>query len=207
MKTIASLPAPTDLSSTSRRSFLKVGAAAGGGLMASFAWPSMAADTPKPPPGPIPAEAAVGHAAAKATEEGAGFAPNAFISIDRQGVVSFVMHKVEMGQGTFTSMPMLLAEELEVDVDKVKLIQAPPDGQRFSDPLLGGQVTGGSTSVRAAWVPLRTAGATARTMLIGAAAQAWKVDPSTCSAKNGVVTHKASGRSLGYGKLVDAAVK
>lgn len=195
------------VASPSRRSFLRVGAGAGGGLVASFAWPAFvrAADTPKAPPGPVPAEAAVGHAAAKATEGGAGFAPNAFISIDRQGVVSFVMHKVEMGQGTFTSMPMLLAEELEVDVDKVKLIQAPPDGQRYSDPLLGGQVTGGSTSVRSAYVPLRTAGATVRMMLVGAAAQTWGVDPATCSASDGVVNHKGSGRKLGYGQLVDKA--
>ncbi len=195
------------VASTSRRSFLKVGAAAGGGLVASFAWPAFvqAADTPKPPPGPVPAEAAVGKAAAKATEASAGFAPNAFISIDRQGVVSFVMHKVEMGQGTFTSLPMLIAEELEVDVDKVKLIQAPPDGQRYSDPLLGGQVTGGSTSIRSGYVPLRTAGATVRTMLVGAAAQTWGVDPATCSASDGAVSHKASGRKLGYGQLVDKA--
>ena len=83
------------VASPSRRSFLKVGGAAGGGLMASFAWPALvqAADAPKPPPGPVPAEAAVGRAAAKATEEGAGFAPNAFISIDRQGVGELVqMH-------------------------------------------------------------------------------------------------------------------
>ena len=191
----------------SRRTFLKVGAAAGGGLVASFSLTGLAraADTPKPPPGPVPSEAAVGHAAAKATEEGAGFAPNGFIRIDRAGVVTFVMHKVEMGQGTFTSLPMLMAEELEVDPNKVKLEQAPPDGQRYSDPLLGGQVTGGSTSIRSAYVPLRTAGATVRTMLVSAAAQTWNVDESTCSAKDGVVTHAATKRQLGYGQLVDKA--
>ena len=194
----------------SRRSFLKVGAAAGGGLVASFTLPAFigvanAADTPKPPPGPVPAEAAVGHAASKVSARPTGFAPNGFISIDRTGAVTFVMHKVEMGQGTFTSLPMLLAEELEVDVNKVKLAQAPPDSARYSDPLLGGQVTGGSTSVRSAYVPLRTAGATVRMMLVSAAAQTWKVDESTCSAADGVVTHAASGRKLSYGQLVEKA--
>ncbi len=194
---------------SSRRGFLKVGAAAGGGLIASFSLPGLvrAADTPKPPPGPVPSEAAVGHAATKASDREAGFAPNGFIRIDRAGVVTFVMHKVEMGQGTFTSMPMLIAEELEVDPNAVKLEQAPPDNERYADPLLGGQVTGGSTSVRSAYVPLRTAGATVRTMLVGAAAQTWGVEPSSCSAKNGVVTHAASGRRLHYGQLVDKAAQ
>ena len=194
----------------SRRSFLKVSAATGGGLVASFALPSFfgsahAADAPKPAAGPVPAEAAVGHASAKATSEATGFSPNGFIRIDRAGLVTFVMHKAEMGQGTFTSMPMLLAEELEVDVDKVKLEQAPPDGKLYSDPLLGGQVTGGSTSVRGAYVPLRTAGATVRLMLVSAAAKTWAVDESTCSAANGVVTHTPTGRKLNYGQLVDRA--
>ncbi|HSI51618.1 MAG TPA: xanthine dehydrogenase family protein molybdopterin-binding subunit [Ideonella sp.] len=178
-----------------RRQFLKVGAAAGGGLVVSFALPSLL-------PGALAAQPA-----AAATREAPGFSPNAFIRIDTKGQVVFVIHKVEMGQGTFTSLPMLLAEELEVDPAKVKLEQAPPDGQRYADPLLGGQITGGSTSIRGAWVPLRTAGATARTMLVAAAAQRWKVEPSACSAKNGVVTHTASGRTLGYGQLADAAAK
>jgi isoquinoline 1-oxidoreductase beta subunit len=208
--TVDTTPDVELMAAPSRRSFLKVGAAAGGGLMASFTLPSFigvanAADVPKPPPGPVPAEAAVGHAAAKVGAEAPGFAPNGFIRIDRAGVVTFVMHKVEMGQGTFTSLPMLLAEELEVDVNKVKLEQAPPDGKLYSDPLLGGQVTGGSTSIRAAYVPLRTAGATVRMMLVSAAAQTWKVDESTCSAANGVVTHKGTGRKLGYGQLVEKA--
>jgi isoquinoline 1-oxidoreductase beta subunit len=112
-----------------------------------------------------------------------------------------------MGQGTFTSMPMLLAEELEVDLSKVTLEQAPANNSLYSDPMLGGQVTGGSTSVRAAWKPLREAGATARAVLVKAASQVWQVDPETCTAKNGAVLHAATGRSLHYGELVDAAAK
>ncbi|MDB5816512.1 MAG: aldehyde dehydrogenase, partial [Rhizobacter sp.] len=204
--------AMADVAAPSRRSFLKVGAAAGGGLIATFTLPTLfnnafAADAVKPAKGPVPAEAAVGKAAANVTAEPAGFAPNGFIRIDPKGVVYFVMHKVEMGQGTFTSMPMLIAEELEVDVTKIKLVQAPPDGKLYSDPLLGGQVTGGSTSIRGAYTPLRTAGATVRTMLVSAAAQTWKVDASTCTAHNGVVTHTPTGRKLNYGQLVEAAAK
>ena len=128
-----------------RRSFLKIGAAAGGGLMIGFVMPARGQ---QPDRKERPAETAVGQAAEKATGETGALAKNAFIRIDREGVVTLVMHKVEMGQGTYTSMPMLLAEELEVDITKVKLEQAPPDNERYGDPLLGGQVTGGSTSVR-----------------------------------------------------------
>ncbi|MBQ1762118.1 MAG: xanthine dehydrogenase family protein molybdopterin-binding subunit [Aquincola sp.] len=186
-----------------RRSFLKFGAAAGGGLMVSFALPLRAQTDRKEKP----AEAAVGQAAEKATGEAGALAHNAFIRIDREGVVTLVMHKVEMGQGTYTSMPMLLAEELEVDVTKVKLEHAPPDNERYGDPLLGGQVTGGSTSVRGAWVPLRKAGASARTVLVATAADRWGVPAADCTVRNGVVTHTASGRSLHYGQLVDEAAR
>src|SRR5947208_16255337 len=94
------------------------------------------------------------------------------------------MHKVEMGQGTYTSMPMLLAEELEVDLSQVRLEHAPPDDALYAEPLFGVQETGGSTSVRGNWEPLRRAGATARTMLVSAAAQTWKVEPSSCHARS-----------------------
>ena len=177
------------MSTVSRRTFVKVGAAAGGGLLLSFTLPAplrraMAARTPPP----------------------ASFAPNAFIRIDRDGRVTLIMHKVEMGQGTYTSMPMLLAEELEVDLAQVQLEHAPPDDARYAEPLFGVQETGGSTSVRGNWEQLRRAGATARTMLVSAAAQTWKVDPSSCNAARGEVIHGASGRRLSYGALVDAAV-
>jgi isoquinoline 1-oxidoreductase beta subunit len=138
---------------------------------------------------------------------GAPFAPNAYLRIDRAGKVTFVMPMIEMGQGTYTSLPMLIAEELEVDVDKVAIEHSPADDKMYANPLLGVQITGASSSIRAMYVPLRRAGATARVMLVTAAAQRWKVDPSTCRAEKGTVVHAATGRKLGYGALVDAAAK
>src|SRR5688572_18837677 len=154
-----------------------------------------------------PPEAALGPATERLTGENPDLNPNAFIRIDREGVVTLIIHKVEMGQGTFTAIPMLIAEELEVDLTRVKLEQAPADNSRYADPLLGSQTTGGSTSVRGAWEPLRRAGATARMMLIEAAAETWDVDADSCLAQNGAVTHTSSGRRLHYGELVDAAAK
>src|SRR2546426_11971325 len=133
------------------------------------------------------------------------FKPNGFIRIDRDGRVTLIMHKVEMGQGTYTSMPMLLAEELEVDLSQVQLEHAPPDDARYAEPLFGVQETGGSTSGRGNWEPLRRAGATARTMLVSAAAQTWKGEPGSCRAANGVVMHGPTGRTLTYSALVDRA--
>ena len=135
------------------------------------------------------------------------FAPNAFLRIDRAGKVTFVMPHIEMGQGTHTSLPMLIAEELEVDVDKVAVEHSPPDDKLYVNPLVGYQLTGASTAIRGMYVPLRQAGATARVMLVTAAAQRWKVDPSNCRAEKGVVVHAATSRKLGYGSLVDAAAK
>jgi len=112
-----------------------------------------------------------------------------------------------MGQGTYTSMPMLLAEELEVGLDQVQLEHAPPNDKLYANPLFGDQETGGSSSVRSFYEPLRRAGATARTMLVAAAAQTWDVDPTSCRAKRGVVTHTPSGRTLTYGALADKAGK
>jgi isoquinoline 1-oxidoreductase beta subunit len=194
------------ISSPSRRRFLQVGAAAGGGLLVGFGL--YGCDQKKPSDRKAqPAEKAVGAATTAESNRAPGLAPNAFIRIDRDGLVTLIMHKVEMGQGTFTSMPMLLAEELGVDLAKVRLEQAPADNKLYSDPMLGGQVTGGSTSVRAAWKPLREAGAAARSVLVTAAAQTWQVDPATCRAAAGAVTHTASGRTLHYGELVDAAAR
>ena len=129
----------------------------------------------------------------------APFAPNAFLRIDRSGKVTFVMPVIEMGQGTYTSLPMLIAEELEVDVDKVAIEHSPPDDKIYVNPLIGYQMTGGSTAVRGTYEPLRRAGATARVMLVTAAARRWNVDPSTCHAEKGVVVHRSTGRRLGYG--------
>ena len=112
-----------------------------------------------------------------------------------------------MGQGTYTSMPMLLAEELEVGLDQVRLEHAPPDDKLYANPLFGDQETGASTSVRVFYEPLRRAGAAARTMLVAAAAATWNVDPASCRAQRGVVTHSPTGRTLTYGALADKAAK
>ena len=174
----------------SRRTFLRAGAAAGGGLLVSFGLP-----------------ARIGAALAAGAQAARDFMPNGFIRIDREGHVTLIMHKVEMGQGTYTAMPMLLAEELEVDLSQVRLEHAPPDDALYAEPLFGVQETGGSTSVRGNWEPLRRAGATARSMLVSAAAATWKVEPSSCRAANGAVIHGPTGRSLAYGALVDQAAR
>ena len=117
------------------------------------------------------------------------------------------MPYVEMGQGTYTSIPMLIAEELEVDLKQVRVEHAPPNEKLYGNPLLGGiQATGNSNAVRASWQPLRQAGATARTMLVSAAAKRWNVDPASCRAQSGEVRHAPTGRRLKYGELAaDAA--
>jgi CO/xanthine dehydrogenase Mo-binding subunit len=115
------------------------------------------------------------------------------------------MCQVEMGQGTYTSMPMLLAEELEVGLDQVELEHAPPSDKLYANPLFGDQETGASTSVRMFYEPLRRAGATARTMLVAAAAQTWKVDSASCHARRGAVIHASTGRKLSYGALAEKA--
>jgi len=170
----------------SRRDFLSATAAAGGGLLLAFALPGC------------------GRRGVERTTA-LPFAPNAFVRIDRQGQVTLIMHKVEMGQGTYTSMPMLLAEELEVGLDQVRLEHAPPSDALYAEPLYGVQETGGSTSVRGNWEPMRRAGATARVLLVAAAAQTWKVDVASCHAARGEVIHEPTGKRLGYGTLVDTA--
>jgi isoquinoline 1-oxidoreductase beta subunit len=172
----------------SRRSFMVTGAAAGGGLLIGFYLPQL-----------------IGAKAQIVTTE--AFGPNAFVRIRPDDSVTLVMPQVEMGQGTYTSMSMLIAEELEVDLAQVTLEAAPPDDRLYANPLLGFQVTGGSTSVPAMWEPLRRAGATARIMLIAAAAAGWDVDPMSCRAEKGWVVHPPTGQRLNYGALVDAAAK
>ncbi|KWC19939.1 xanthine dehydrogenase family protein molybdopterin-binding subunit [Burkholderia ubonensis] len=185
----------------SRRTFLKfgmtLGAAAGGGLLLGFSVPAAGGDARR---------SVIGGDANEAPRAGV-FAPNAFVQIDRNGQVTLVMPKVEMGQGVYTSLPMLIAEELEVPLSNVTLDHAPPNEKLFFDPLLGGQLTGGSTSIRYAWEPMRRAGATARTLLVSAAAKQWGVDPAACRAENGEVLHPPSGRRASYGQLADAAAK
>ena len=133
------------------------------------------------------------------------FAPNAFIRIDPAGKTTLVMPQVEMGQGVYTSVAMILAEELDADYQQVVLEHAPPNDKLYGNPTFGIQVTGNSNSIRAFWKPLREAGAAARAMLIQAAAQQWKVDPASCTAVDGQVRHTGSGRKLGFGTLAGAA--
>lgn len=133
------------------------------------------------------------------------FEPNAFIRIPAEGKVVFVMPSVEMGQGIYTSVAMLLAEELEVSLDQVELEHAPADPTRYANPLLGDQITGGSIAIRAVYEPMRKAGAAARIMLVNAAARGWGVAPETCSAEAGHVVHATSGRRAAYGSLIPAA--
>jgi isoquinoline 1-oxidoreductase beta subunit len=178
---------------TGRRQFLSIGAAAGGGLLLNFCLPQAIAGAIAAP--------------ARAAASPAPFAPNAVIRISAQGKVSLLMPYVEMGQGTYTSIPMLIAEELEVPLRDVTLEHAPADDKAYANPALGFQVTGGSTTIRAAWTPMRQAGAAARTLLVTAAAQRWRVAPDSCHAEQGAVLHQASGRRLAYGQLVDAAAK
>ena len=133
------------------------------------------------------------------------FAPDAFIRIDRSGQTTLVMPQVEMGQGVYTAIPMLIAEELDADFSKIVLEHAPPSDKLYANPLFGIQATGNSNSIRAFWKPLREAGAAARLMLVQAAAEQWQVDPATCSTADGIVNHSPSGRALPYGDLIDAA--
>ncbi len=171
----------------SRRSLLKGGLA--GGFVLAFHLPVRAANEPEQLPDDTEGK----------------FAPNAFIRIDGDGKTTLVMPQVEMGQGVYTAVAMILAEELDADYARVTLEHAPPNDKLYGNPIFGIQVTGNSNSVRAFWKPLRNAGAAARAMLVQAAAQQWQVDPASCTASNGKVIHAASGREFAYGALVDAA--
>ena len=166
-----------------RRGFLQAGMAVSGSLVIGFHLPSARA--------------------AQATKT--AFAPNAFIRIDRDGRVTLIMPQVEMGQGIYTSVAMILAEELDADFDKVTLEAAPPNDKLYGNPVFGIQVTGNSNSVRAFWLPLRKAAAGARAVLVQAASQQWKVEPAAIRTDNGEVIHDASGRRLAYAALIDRA--
>jgi len=171
----------------SRRALLQVGAAVGGGLLVGFLAP-------------------VGKAAEPGEDvPGATFAPNAFIRIDRAGKVTLVMPQVEMGQGVYTSISMILAEELDADWSQVTFAHAPPSDALYANPIFGLQVTGNSNSIRAFWTPLRKAGAATRAMLVQAAAVGWGVDPGACRTEASQVIHDASARRIGYGELAGRA--
>ena len=135
------------------------------------------------------------------------FAPNGFIRINPTGTVALVMPMAEMGQGVYTALSMLLAEELEVGLDQIQVQHAPANDALYANSFLHIQTTGASSSVRAFWTPLRQAGAVGRNLLIVAAANRWNVDPATCHAKNGVVFNASGSKHLSYGELAKAAAK
>ena len=177
------------LEHASRREFLKTGAAAaGGGLLLGVVLPDALAG-----PAPAPSSGA----------PGAASMPNAWVRIGADNSVTILSARSEMGQGVYTAMPTLVAEELEVDLHKIK-VEIAPAGEPYINALLGGQITGGSTSVAEGFDKLRLAGAQARTMLVAAAAQKWAVDASGCRAQNGSV-QGPSGQNASYGELAEAA--
>ncbi|MGY3455523.1 isoquinoline 1-oxidoreductase beta subunit [Bradyrhizobium sp. LM3.4] len=135
------------------------------------------------------------------------FVPNGFIRINPTGAVTLIIPMIEMGQGVYTSLSMLLAEELEVKLDQIQVQHAPPNHALYVNSIIGIQNTGGSASVRAFWTPLRQAGAVGRSLLIAAAAKHWNVDPATCRAKDGVVFDASGSKHLSYGELAKAAAK
>ena len=162
---------------TTRRDFLRIAAFSGGALMIGFDWEAQE---------PVAA---------------APFRPNAWIAVQPDGTVVLTAGKTEMGQGVRTSLPMILAEELEIEWSKVRIVQASPSPE-FTR--LG---TGGSWSIGGSWTSLRTAGAAAREMLVAAAAAKWGVDAAACVARDGAVVHPASGRRAPYGTLVAEAAR
>jgi len=184
-----------------RRNALRL---AGGGLAVAFLWtagmgPAVAQMNPRRQPA---------DAAAAAADGNPPFAPNAFIRIDADGAVRLVMPTVEMGQAIYTGIAMMLAEELGVGLDQIRVEHSPPNDALYGQALLGGgQITGGSTSTRGQWQALREAGAVAREMLVAAAAAQWNVDAASCTVARGAITHTPSGRTLGFGAVADAAGK
>jgi isoquinoline 1-oxidoreductase beta subunit len=171
---------------STRRQFLKGSAAAGGGLVVALHLPGC-----------------VQRPAAALGLPTAPVQPNAWLRIGTDGAITFLSDKSEMGQGVYTSLTTLMAEELEVPVDSIR-VEAAPAGAEYANTLLGVQVTGGSTSVREGWDKLRRAGAEARERLVAAAAQHWSVDASELRAENGAVV-RSDGERLTYGQLATAA--
>jgi isoquinoline 1-oxidoreductase subunit beta len=169
-------------SALTRRGFLQAGLAVGGALVVGFHLPAHGAQAEKPV-----------------------FAPNAFIRIDSHGKITLIMPQVEMGQGIFTAIAMILAEELDADFAHVSLEAAPPSDKLYGNPVFGIQVTGNSNSVRAFWLPLRKAAAGARAILVQAASQQWKVESAAIRTANSEAIHDSSGRRAAYAALIDRA--
>ena len=132
------------------------------------------------------------------------FAPNAFLRIGSDDIVTVIVNHSELGQGVYTALPMLVAEELDADWSKVRIAAAPVDPV-YNHTVFGMQATGGSTSTWSEWQRLRQAGAAAKAMLLAAAAQIWQVDPAGCRAENGQIIHDASGKKMSYGQLAQKA--
>jgi isoquinoline 1-oxidoreductase beta subunit len=172
-----------------RRDFIRTGAAIGGGLLVSLYVPPLLDGT--------------GGAVAA---EGKDFAVNAFVRIGTDESVTVIAAHSEMGQGVYTSLPMLLNEELQADWSKVRVEPAPVD-KAYNHPVFGMQMTGGSTTSPAEWERYRKMGATARMMLVEAAASKWGVEASSCKVEKGVVIHTATNKRATYGSLADAAAK
>ncbi|MDF2368987.1 molybdopterin cofactor-binding domain-containing protein, partial [Sneathiella sp.] len=203
----------------SRRKFLVAGALVGGGLAVGYGF--LRNGEPD-------------NAALSATTEEGEIALNAYVKVDKNGRVTVAIPRSEMGQGVYTALAMLVAEEMDANFADIMVEQAPiadiyasviglQDALPFSDKhhegedtmgawgmeklarLLGLQITGGSASVRDAWIPMRQAGATAKAMLVQAAARSWDVPPAEITVKNGVITHSPSGKSGGFGDFVELA--
>src|SRR3990172_2270528 len=138
--------------------------------------------------------------------EAFSFSPNVWLNILPDNTVIVVVNKSEMGQGVYTSLPMIVADELDADWKNVKMVTAPA-GDAFKDPVWGSQSTGGSSSIRHMYEPLRMAGAAAREMLLTAASQEWGVPATECAVLLGRVKHIKSSRSLTYGNLSVRASK
>src|SRR5687767_1942338 len=180
----------TTLNKTNRRNFLKITSLTGGGLLLGFNWFSAEAGIT----GTVP----IGIA-------NAGFTGpinfNSYLSIATDGTITIFSPNPELGQNIMTSFPMIVAEELDADWSKVKAVQAPFDTKYDR------QVTGGSGAIPHSWKRLRTAGATARYLLVAAAAKKWSVDPSECTTANSFVLHSKTGNKLSYGELAEEASK
>ena len=175
------------LQDPARRTAIKGVAAAGGVLLLGFHIPTAWASQKAKPSSPLQ------------------FEPNAFIRMDQLGTVKLIMPQTEMGQGVYTSIAMILAEELDVSLDQVQVEAAPPNEKLYANPAFGIQATGNSNSIRAFWTPLRKAGAGARVILVQAAAKKWNVDPSVCQTDRGEVIHTPTGRRIAYRLLIGAA--
>ena len=169
---------------TTRRDFLKTSTAISGGLMLGIALPGVLS---------------------QADAAGTLHTPNAWVHIADDNTITLISARSEMGQGVYTSLPMLIAEELGVDIRKIKVAIAPPNAV-YINSLLDAQITGGSTSVREGWEKLRIAGAQVRTMLVNAAASKWQVDASTLRVEDGMVIG-ANGKKATFGSLAEAASK